>query len=110
MESPKMKIEDFVKTIPMLIGKPFWSNGEPRGAVKNFFIELVEEGRFTVAETQDEMRKRYPEIKEGTVKGYPRHATNVNGIDKDKSRLPYKAIIDKNGIIKFDKNYPSGNW
>lgn len=104
------KIEDFVKDIPFIKGKPYWSNGEPRGAVKEFFIHLVDEGCFTVQEIQEQMRARYPEIKEGTIRGYPRHATNINGIEKDKNRLPFKAIIDEMGIIKFDKNFPAGSW
>ena len=103
-------IEEFVKTIPFLKGKPFWSNGEPRGAVKEFFSQLVNEGCFTVVEIQKEMRKRYPEIKEGTVTGYPRHAVNENGIEQDKRRMPYKAIIDDHGIIMFDKRFPAGKW
>ncbi|MFQ3224620.1 MAG: hypothetical protein ACI8Z5_000870 [Lentimonas sp.] len=102
--------EEFAKTIPLIVGKPFWSNGEPRGAVRSFFIQMVDQGRFTVEEIQHEMRSRYPDIKEGTVKGYPRHATNENGIDKDKTRMPYKAIIIASGIIRFDKTSPSGSW
>ena len=103
-------IEEFVKTIPLLTGKSFWSNGEPRGAVKEFFIQLVNEGCFTVEEIQNEMRKRYPEIKEGTVKGYPWHATNKNGLEQDKRRCPYKAVIDEQGIVKFDERFPAGRW
>ena len=103
-----MKVD--AKKSPLLKGKSFWSNGEPRGAVKSFFIQLVDEGCHTVEEIQKAMQTRYPEIKEGTIKGYPRHATNVDGTEQDKNRFPYKAIINASGIIYFDKNYPSGSW
>jgi hypothetical protein len=96
--------------VPLLQGKPYWANGEPRGAVKSFFIRLVTEGCYTVGQIQDAMRERYPEIKEGTVIGYPRHAVNINGVFEDKQRFPYKAEIDSNGIIRFNKNFPRGSW
>ena len=105
-----ISIQEVAEKIPLMKGKSFWSNREPRGAVKEFFIQLVNEGRFTVEEIQNEMRKRYPEIREGTVNGYPRHATNEHGLDQDKMRFPYKAVIDDYGIIKFDKNFPAGSW
>lgn len=105
-----ISIDEFKNKVPFMKGKPYWSNGEPRGAAKQFFVTMVEASCFTVNEIQEAMKERYPEIKEGTLKGYPRHATNEKGDDKDKNRMPYKAVIDAEGIIKFDKNYPRGSW
>ena len=105
-----LNIDDFASSIPLLKGDVYWANGEPHGAFKEFTIQLINQGCFTVDEVKHAMRKRYPNASEKTIYSQIYHATNIKGTEKDKMRLPYKAVIDKNGIISFDKKFPAGKW
>ena len=83
-----------------------WGKSWKRGVMREFVCDRVKEAKWTKNEIIEAIYKEFPDCQPKVPELYLRHG--MNGTGKDALRFRYKIIEDKDGIIKFDFNQPSG--
>ena len=77
-----------------------------KGAMREFVCERVKEEKWTKNEIIEAIYKKFLDCQPRVPEQYLIHG--MKGKEKDALRFRYKIIEDKDGIIKFDFNQPSG--